>query len=86
MRGHGGDVLVSLIEGRDDAATQFVAVEEGGGGDALVDDSYLLVGIVSLNGQKDVGIQDAALLLRSRKVEALELDVLHSVLRSSDGS
>ncbi len=78
--------MVSLIEGRDDVATQFVTVEEDGGGDALVDNSYLLVGIVSLNGQKDVRIQDATLLLRSRKVEALELDDLHSVLRSFDGS
>ncbi len=75
--------MVSLIEGTDDVATQFVAVEKGGGGDALVDDSYLLV---SLNGQKDVKIQDAVLLLKSQKVEALELDVLHSVLRSSNGS
>ncbi len=78
--------MVSLIEDRDDVATQFVVVEEGSGGDALVDDSYLLVGIVNLNGQKDVRIQDVALLRRSRKVEALELDVLHNVLRSSDGS
>jgi hypothetical protein len=78
--------MVPLIEGRDDATTQFVVVEEDGGGDALVDDSYLLVGIVSLNGQKDVKIEDATFLLRSRKVEALELDVLHSVLRSFDGS
>jgi hypothetical protein len=78
--------MVSLIEGKDDATTQFVAIEERNGGDALVDDSYLLIGIVSLNGQKDVGIQDATLLLRSRKVEALELDVLHNVLRSFDGS
>ncbi len=83
VRNHGGDVMVSLIEGTDDVATQFVAVEKGGGGDALVDDSYLLV---SLNGQKDVKIQDAVLLLKSQKVEALELDVLHSVLRSSNGS
>ncbi len=83
MRSHGGDVLVSLIERRDDAATQFIAVEKGCANDALVDDSYLLV---SLNGQKDVEIQNVVLLLRSRKVEALELDVLHSVLRSSDGS
>ncbi len=83
MRSHGGDVLVSLIEGTNDVVTQFVTVEEGGAGDAFVDDSYFLI---SLNGQKDVGIQDVALLLKSRKVEALELDVLHSVLRSSDGS
>jgi hypothetical protein len=83
VRSHDGDVLVFLIEGTDDVANQFVAVEEGGVGDAFIDDSYLLI---SLNGQKDVEIQDIALLLRSRKVEALELDVLHSVLRSSDGS
>ncbi len=83
MRSYSGDVLVSLIEGMDDAITQFVVVEEGGAGDAVVDDSYLLV---SLNGQKDVGIQDVALLLRSQKVKALELDVLHNVFKNSDGS
>ncbi len=57
--------MVSLIEGRDEAATQFITVEEDGGGDAFIDDSYLLVGIVNLNGQKDVRIQDATFLLRS---------------------
>ncbi len=83
MQSHGGDVLVSVIEGMNNAATQFVAVEEGGAGDALIDDSYFFI---TLNGQKDVKIQDVALLLKSQKVEALELDVLHNVLRSSDGS
>ncbi len=67
----------------DDIVTQFVAIKEGSGGDVIVDDSYFLG---SLNGQKDVGIQNIALLLKSWKVEALELDVLHSVLKSSDGS
>jgi hypothetical protein len=83
MQSHSGDVLASLIERTDEVATQFIAVEKGCASDVLVDDSYLLV---SLNGQKDVEIQDVALLLRSRKVEALELDVLHCVLRNSNGS
>jgi hypothetical protein len=46
----------------DDIVTQFVAIKEGSGGDVIVDDSYFLG---SLNGQKDVGIQNIALLLKS---------------------
>ncbi len=62
MQSHSGDVLVSLIRGMDDIVTQFVAIKEGSGGDVIVDDSYFLG---SLNGQKDVGIQNIALLLKS---------------------
>ncbi len=54
---------MALIEWRDDNIAEFVAVITRTGCDAIVKDADVLVWVVGLDGQPNVGIQDTHGLL-----------------------